>query len=276
MEGIYNEHANLGGAGAGFGGGFGFSPVIGGGFGLGAFGGGSDLIGLIIALKALDRLDGHGNDHCGHGRGGRDCITKDDLIQQTLGSLKGDVKENKADILAAIIDGKCDVKDSITSLQGLLSGEFRDLSGKLCDFKHDTILQAFQTRVDIKDSKCDLENKIDKSKDYLSGQLRDMKDDLDKHFCKLREGQLQDKIDELREKLNRDKTVNDIFDKLREDRHFRGRGRGRDWDDDCGFSWPRRWPTASVPAEVQAPLFAFSESNPCDNNGPGNSLTKKS
>lgn len=268
MEGLYNEHVNMSGSGGSaghFGGGI--IPIFGGGSGFGGFGGfggTSGLLELIIASRLFDGFDrGHGHHGYGYdygrdrGRCDRDLVTKDDLIAQTLGSLKGKINNNKADILAAIIDGKCDVKDSITALQGVLSGEFRDIAGKLCDFRHDSVLQSFQTRVDIKDTKCDLERQIDKSKDAVQANIRDLRDDINDKFCKLREGQLKDELDSLRERLNRERTVNDLFDKLADDRHRR---RGND----CDWGWPRRWPTASVPAEVQAPLVAFANSDPCD------------
>lgn len=271
MEGLYNEHVNMSGSGGpagAFGGG---APIFlgAGSHGFGGFGGNGDFLSLIIGLKALDNFGF--NDKHGHRDRDRDLLTRDDLIHQGIGDLKGAVKDNKGDIISAIKDNRSDVREAITALNSNLTGEFRDLFGKLCDFRHDSVLQALQTRVDLKDAKCDIEKQIDKKGDSIQASIRDLRDDLNDRFTKLREGQLKEIIDDLRRdkealtrRVQKDDIVDAIFDRLAHDRD-RDRRRRRDHDD-CDI------PFAAVPGTVMAPLIATAVSDPC--NGSGLAKTK--
>lgn len=251
MAEIFSEPTNFSGGnigghpGFGFGGGFGFSPMFG-GFG-GGFGG-HGILETIIALKAFDRLDHD------HHRGHDHDDFRSFFLFQKLADISKDGKESESEI-----------RESIANQSHAITGEFRDLAGKLCDFRHDSVVQALQTRIDLKDVKCDIEKQIDCKIGGVKENIRDLKDGINDHFIRLREGQLlnelrdrKEEADALREKLNRGKTADEIIERLHHDRHFRDRDRDHDHD-----HHRRRWPTASVPARVEAPLFAFAESNPC-------------
>lgn len=294
MEGLYNEHANLTGAGGGIG-----TPVVLGAAshgGLGFGGGSSDFLSLIIGLKALESF-GHNHGHGfggfgipspaafalpfplpfphghGHGHCKDNCVTLDTLNLQTLAQIRADigsssadirsdVKDIRADVREAAGDVRADVKQGVADVLKELGSEFRVLDGKLCNIDKQAIIQGYEARLSALNLQNALSSKMDSEFINVGKQIREIKDDLKDKFCDLRDGQLRERIDDLRrekEALARLVQNDQIIEALAERLGRRDRDRGHRHHSACDFDIP----LAAVPGTVMAPLIATAQSDPC-------------